>query len=127
TPIAVLKPDQGVATQQIFSSKLLTKNTRSVKISDFISSTKNASAVLSFGKNDLQQAAIAVEPQIQQAIHWLENHGVKNVRMTGSGSAVFGMIDTLILSNNSPPVSWKLKLCRILDSHPHVQWTPIHE
>lgn len=121
TPIAVLKPDHGVATQQIFSSDLLTKNTKPAKIHEFISSTERADTAFTFGRNDLQQAAIAAEPQINQAIHWLEKNGAKNTRMTGSGSSVFGVIDTLNWSNNPPPVSWKLKLCRILDSHHHVQ------
>ena len=123
TSLAILKPEQGVATQQIFSSALLTKNTKPAKISDFISSTKDANAAFDFGRNDLQQAAIAAEPQIEQALRWLKNNGVKDARMTGSGSSVFGAIDALNLSNNSPPVGWKLKLCKILDSHPHVQWS----
>ena len=120
--IAVLKPAKGVATQQIFSSRLLTKNTKPAKISDFSSTTKNMQDMFSFGRNDLQPAAIAAEPQIQQAIDWLQENGTENVRMTGSGSAVFGTVDPLNWSDNPPPVGWKLKLCKILGFSPHVQW-----
>ncbi|MBO5940066.1 MAG: 4-(cytidine 5'-diphospho)-2-C-methyl-D-erythritol kinase [Kiritimatiellae bacterium] len=43
------------------------------------------------GPNDLQRAAIRLYPEIEEALRYLENRGLKHVAMTGSGSAVFGV------------------------------------
>ena len=42
------------------------------------------------GPNDLEEAAIALHPEIGGAMEFLRRAGAEEVRMTGSGSAVFG-------------------------------------
>jgi len=45
------------------------------------------------GLNDLQPAACRLYPEIEQALARLEAAGAREVRMTGSGSTVFGFVD----------------------------------
>lgn len=169
-PIAVVKPVHGVSTQQLFSSPLMTRNTKPAKICDFASfelfsdlylnsnvntitpemqittslgnqikselndkqvSGQNPYAVFDFGCNDLQAAAVASQPQIAQALQWLEKFSGGPARMTGSGSAVFAamrkktdIFDTLEPSTNLIPSGWQFKMCKILEIHPHSQWLP---
>lgn len=44
------------------------------------------------GPNDLQPAAIRLYPGIGEALHRLERQGLSRVTMSGSGSAVYGVI-----------------------------------
>lgn len=128
TAIALLKPNNGVSTQQIFSSNLLTNNTKPATISHFTSSIKNKFSVFDFGRNDLQKAATAIEPEIKQALHQLKSICSGQTRMTGSGSTVFGAvrqnINTPDLSTNFLPLGWQLKMCKILDFSPLSKWLP---
>lgn len=126
--LAVLKPANGVSTQQVFSSNLLTNNTKPATISHFTSSIKNEFSVFDFGRNDLQKAATAIEPQIGQALNLLSSICSGHTRMTGSGSTVFGAIRqnivALDLSTNFLPLGWQLKMCKILDFSPLSKWLP---
>ncbi|CAK7004487.1 4-diphosphocytidyl-2-C-methyl-D-erythritol kinase [Saezia sanguinis] len=150
TPIAVLKPEFGVSTQQLFSSPVLTRNTKPVRMADFASfdlcskrfeneseiqqhallktGAENPYAVFDFGHNDLQQVAVAFQPQIGQALEYLSDLSGGPARMTGSGSAVFAAmrksVDPLEQSTNSLPFGWQFKMCKILDEHPHPDWLP---
>lgn len=42
------------------------------------------------GPNDLEEAAVALHPEIGGAMEFLRKAGAEDVRMTGSGAAVFG-------------------------------------
>lgn len=131
-PIAVVKPPNGVSTQQIFSSPLLTKDTIPAKISTFISdaftkkqadTVKEFCAVFDFGCNDLQTVAEQIEPQIKEAIDKASQYAGSQARMTGSGSAVFAPIRKKVeqveqSTNMALPNGWLFKKCRILPAHP---------
>lgn len=133
-PVVVLKPNAGVATKQIFSSPLLTRNTNSVTMRDFtsfvttetkvkqLSENGKLVAVFGFGHNDLQNAAMSIEPQIGEALSWLEAFTGQKARMTGSGSAVFTVLtqeDKLHKQSTNPlPPGWQFKKCKILDTYP---------
>lgn len=134
-PIAVLKPNKGVATKQIFLSPLLTRNTNPVTMRDFTSYvTANIKAeqmgeegkslaVFRFGHNDMQNAAMSIEPQISEALNWLKASTGQDARMTGSGSAVFAVLpqeDKLLKQSTNPlPSDWQFKMCKILNTHPY--------
>jgi len=114
---AVLKPKNGVPTQQIFQDPLLERGSKTVTIFDF------AALPFGFGRNDLQPVAQRLCPEITLAIEWLGKQGLK-ARMTGSGSAVFANLPLGAELNAMPPVSlgWQLKQCSNLDKHPHSDW-----
>lgn len=77
----VIEPGVSVPTQAIFSSKSLTRNRPSIKVSDFQHYPKGS------WKNDLQNVAVGLFPEILAALDWLSNYG--DARMSGSGSCIF--------------------------------------
>jgi 4-diphosphocytidyl-2-C-methyl-D-erythritol kinase len=94
-----------------------------------------------FGHNDLQAAAQALCPEVEQACRWLESRW-GNSRMTGSGSAVFARLDSsasarsqadapalapspaghLANSLGDLPPAWAGRLCCSLPRHPLWAW-----
>jgi 4-diphosphocytidyl-2-C-methyl-D-erythritol kinase len=149
--LAVVKPAAGVATQAIFRSPLLARNTEPVILegliardTGFVSPTANAAQgrvrerevdeveagdfgplLAGFGRNDLQPPAQAECPEIARAASLLEA-AFGNSRMTGSGSAVFARAGT-----GDQPVAtlpayveagWVGRMCRSLEFHPLAGW-----
>ena len=77
----VIEPGVSIPTPAIFSSKALTRNSPSIKVSDFHRYPQGD------WKNDLQSVAVQLFPEVLSAIEWLHHYG--NAKMTGSGSCVF--------------------------------------
>lgn len=123
---AVLKPEASIATPKIFSSELLTRDTKPATVAGLldvirkrlteaeassetsatstdVSSRKNSVLV---GQNDLQAVAESLCPEVSKACHWLERQ-FGNSRMTGSGSAVFAHLGKVVDSAISPSVATK--------------------
>ncbi|MDE2429572.1 MAG: 4-(cytidine 5'-diphospho)-2-C-methyl-D-erythritol kinase [Burkholderiales bacterium] len=109
----VIEPGVHVPTPAIFSAKELTRNSKSVRIADFSSSTEVQ------WKNDLQTVACALFPEVDEAIQWLSQFG--NAKMTGSGACVFCAFsdesdaDEVIRQISGRWTSWKAKA---LNCHP---------
>ena len=90
----VLQPQAMVPTAQIFRSPELTRNAKSVKITDF-SADAWVFAKPQF-RNDLEAVAKEQFPAVEQALKWLARHDANAVikaRMTGSGACVFAGFD----------------------------------
>ncbi|MBK1682580.1 4-(cytidine 5'-diphospho)-2-C-methyl-D-erythritol kinase [Rhodoferax fermentans] len=110
----VVKPNQGLETQRIFSHPDLKRDTKSAILSGF------AADAFGFGQNDLQSVAEKLCPEISQALDWLKTSGLTG-RMTGSGSAVFAQ--TLHnFETRSAPGSFQVRLCNNLPAHPLQGW-----
>lgn len=110
----VVKPNQGLETQRIFSHPDLKRDTKSAILSGF------AADAFGFGQNDLQSVAQQLCPEISQALDWLKTSGLTG-RMTGSGSAVFAQ--TLHnFETRSAPGSFQVRLCNNLPAHPLQGW-----
>ena len=110
----VLKPEQGLETQLIFSDPSLKRDSETATIRAFVADA------FGFGRNDLQSVAQRLCPGVSQALEWLELHGLKG-RMTGSGSAVFAPV----LQGFDPgpaPGAFQVRLCNSLAAHPLVGW-----
>ena len=110
----VIKPETGMETKQIFSSPLLKRDSDSATISGF------AAAQYDFGRNDLQNVAQQLCPEVQQAINLLETREMHG-RMTGSGSAVFARMPQAIELSHIPS-GWKVRVCENLAVHPLEGW-----
>lgn len=110
----VVKPGSGLDTKTIFSHSLLKRDSVSATISDF------AAMHYQFGVNDLQPVAMTVNPEVSQAINWLDSKGLKS-RMTGSGSAVFAQV-THAIDLHDAPAAWQVKVCENLQLHPLAEW-----
>ena len=91
-----------------------------------------------WGRNDLQSGAIALEPEVARAMQVLGAELARQqlsprfaMRMTGSGSAVFAVVDASALKGNasmssavlaSLPAGWSGRLCHGLREHPLRGW-----
>lgn len=122
---AIIWPGKSVSTAKIFSSPALTRDSKSTKICDFLDIQTSSWPVL-FGRNDLQAVAINEEPEIAKTLHWLKNSLQCEPRMTGSGSAVFGVLpsgEPTNLAELGPwPQDWKGFVAESLSEHPLAQW-----
>lgn len=125
--ITIVKPPSGVATAQLFRSELLKRDTKPATMPDFAGHTVqqgSQSPVLqpyAFGQNDLQAAAVAVCPEIQDCLDWLVSKGLKP-RMTGSGSAVFATHADPVDVSGAPP-EWVVHQSCVMDVHPLFAWS----
>ena len=109
----VIKPNVSIPTAAIFSAKELTRDTKLVKISNFSRAPK------SFGKNDLQEIAIKLFPEVFDVISWLKKYG--DARMTGSGACVFCFFSEEQQADevlNIVPTHWKAWKAKSIKRHP---------
>ncbi|MBN8489692.1 MAG: 4-(cytidine 5'-diphospho)-2-C-methyl-D-erythritol kinase, partial [Burkholderiales bacterium] len=130
---AVVKPPVALPTAQIFSSPLLTRDTKPATVAGLLADATNLSKLMGaqatggVWKNDLQSAAEAICPEVTEAVGWLTRH-FGHGRMTGSGSAAFAGIGTgapflATMPDGSDPFAdlpegWVGRLCRSLERHP---------
>lgn len=125
---AVLKPAASIATQAIFTSPLLRRDTDTVILAGFLAEFGIEGLVAGYGRNDLQPAAEAACSGVAQAARLLEAR-FGNSRMTGSGSAVFARIGRINDTGSPPmatlpevPADWAGRMCRSLQQHPLAGW-----
>ncbi|HJV63009.1 MAG TPA: 4-(cytidine 5'-diphospho)-2-C-methyl-D-erythritol kinase [Albitalea sp.] len=126
---AVVKPPPAIATQDIFTSPLLVRDTEAAILAGFLADVGTAGLLAGFGRNDLQPPAQASCPEVAQAAQLLEAR-FGNSRMTGSGSAVFARIDESEGARSQPmatmlpdlPAGWVGRVCRSLMQHPLAGW-----
>ncbi|MBP6193730.1 MAG: 4-(cytidine 5'-diphospho)-2-C-methyl-D-erythritol kinase [Methyloversatilis sp.] len=91
----VVAPGVSVPTQRIFAAPELTRNTEPCKIADFAATSaenglNGALHGALFGRNDLQAVAVALYPEVAQAVALLGRYiAFEKVRMSGSGACVF--------------------------------------
>lgn len=113
----VIEPGVSIPTATIFSSKELTRNTKTIRITDFPDAQNLFGK--GFGKNDLEVVAAQQFPEVDQAIKWLKTFG--NARMTGSGSCVFCSFEHEQKAQEvlaSIPSHWKAWKARAMQKHP---------
>lgn len=92
----VLQPPVQVSTPYVFSAPELTRQTKTIKISDFSASTQSMASAESF-HNDLQAVVCAKYPQVAAHLAWLDAQAKVfscRARMTGSGACVFAEFAT---------------------------------
>lgn len=135
---AVVKPPAGVETRRIFTDPLLKRDAKPAILEGFLADPARLDDLLdqtgpeAAGSgieivNDLQPVAQRLEPQVGEAIEWLNTRWGCG-QMTGSGSAVFAR-ET---ADNAPllaaaaggssleglPDGWVGRVCRSLVRHP---------
>lgn len=135
---AVVKPAAAIATAAIFSSPLLTRDTKTAIVAGFLADAEALARdeqggvdrpASFFGHNDLQPAAEALCPEVAEVGRWLQAR-FGNSRMTGSGSAVYARagagerpVATMLEGQlEGWPEGWVGRMCRGLDVHPLVGW-----
>ncbi|WP_411726572.1 4-(cytidine 5'-diphospho)-2-C-methyl-D-erythritol kinase [Methyloglobulus sp.] len=81
--LVIIKPDCHVETKEIFSAKDLTRNSKSIRMPDFIRGER---------QNDCLQAVCQRYPPVKAALQDLS--GFSEARLTGTGSCVFAQFDS---------------------------------
>ena len=92
----IFKPPVAVPTPAIFGCSDLTRNSETVKISDFSGRARfigsktglKTTEFQGFGKNDLEPVARKLYPEVDKAMHWAVEQGF-DVRLSGSGGCFF--------------------------------------
>ena len=113
TWFVVVHPGVAVPTPLIFGAEDLTRDTKAVKMLDFSGQSN------SFGRNDLQQVAVRLFPEVASALAWLSNYAP--ARMTGSGACVFAAMESETAAQavvENVPVSWRAWKAKTLRRHP---------
>ncbi len=85
----VIQPPCHIATNEIFSNPLLTRNSKAITIRDL-----KALGLPFEGLNTMQSLVVETHKEVKQALEWLQKHS-KTARMTGSGSSLFSVFDNL--------------------------------
>jgi 4-diphosphocytidyl-2-C-methyl-D-erythritol kinase len=113
----VIEPGVHVPTQAIFSSQALTRNSPSITVSGFQKYPHG------YWKNDLQDVATQLFPEISLALSWLSGYG--NAKMTGSGSCVFcacsdevSAAEVVKAAQATPNKNWTVWAAKALQEHP---------
>jgi 4-diphosphocytidyl-2-C-methyl-D-erythritol kinase len=127
--LAVVKPAANIATQAIFTSPLLVRDTKAAILAGFLADAGVEKLLAGYGRNDLQPPAQAHSPEVAQAAKLLEER-FGNSRMTGSGSAVFARAGKVEGTDRPPmatipadlPSGWAGRMCRSLELHPLAGW-----
>jgi len=81
--VVILKPDCHVNTKEIFSAKDLTRNSKSIKMPDFIEGDR---------RNDCLETVCRSYPIVEEALKDLSEFAV--ARLTGTGACVFAQFDS---------------------------------
>ena len=106
----VLAPAVSVSTRAIFAEPELTRNSKTIKMSDFSAG---------FGRNDLEPVVCRRHAEVAAHLEWLKQFG--DARMSGSGACVFAEFSTerdarSVLSRM--PAEMRGFAVRGLDRHP---------
>jgi 4-diphosphocytidyl-2-C-methyl-D-erythritol kinase len=109
----VLTPPVHVSTEQVFTSKELTRNTIPIKIPPFSAAQ---------GHNDLEPVVCREYPEVARHLQWLKQvAGATMARMTGSGACVFAEFATESAARTAQaqvPADMSGFVARGLDRHP---------
>lgn len=124
----VIEPGVSVPTAAIFTAPDLTRNTKPVRIADFLGHQAESKDSAGFGKNDLQDVAVRLFPPVAEAVEWLGGHGA--ARMTGSGACVFSAFSTEQEAEQvlkQVPAKWIAWKAKSLTKHPMKSLLQINE
>ncbi len=109
--VVVIKPECHVNTKEIFSSKSLTRNSKSIKIADFMAGQH---------QNDCVEVVCQRYPSVKNALVALSEFS--EARLTGTGACVFAQFDskeTAVNAYQSLKINkWQVYLAKGLNESP---------
>jgi len=115
----VLAPQVSVSTKEIFSDPALTRGTKPLKMSPFLSGQ---------GRNDLEASAVRRYPEIAEHLEWLRKRSPRGSfppRMSGSGACVFAEFarrEDADALHKELPAAMRGFVARGLERHPLHDW-----
>jgi len=109
--VVVIKPDCHVDTKEIFSSKDLTRNSKSIRIADFIAGKQ---------QNDCVEVVCQRYPSVKNALVALSEFS--EAKLTGTGACVFAQFDSENSAVNAyaslKKNKWQVYLAKSLNESP---------
>jgi 4-diphosphocytidyl-2-C-methyl-D-erythritol kinase len=109
--VVVVKPECHVNTKEIFSAKNLTRNSKSIKIADFIEGQH---------QNDCVEEVSRQYPSVKEALNALSQFA--EARLTGTGACVFAQFDSENLAleayNSLKKSGWQAYIAKGLNESP---------
>ncbi|WJF89956.1 4-(cytidine 5'-diphospho)-2-C-methyl-D-erythritol kinase [Paraburkholderia bonniea] len=119
----VVTPKVHVPTAAIFSEKSLTRDTKPIRITDFLGQQSFSSAWPDqFGHNDMQRVVAEKYAEVAQGLQWFDQVApAAPARMTGSGASIFATyrsFDEAKLVQSRLPADWQSTVTASLDTHP---------
>ena len=109
--VVVIKPECHVNTKEIFSAKNLTRNSKSIKIADFIAGQH---------QNDCVEVVCQRYPSVRDALVALSEFS--EARLTGTGACVFAQFDSKQEAINAyeslEKSGWRVYLAKGLNESP---------
>ena len=107
----VIKPECHVNTKEIFSAKNLTRNSKSIKIADFIAGQH---------QNDCVEVVKERYPSVKEAMQAMSEFSV--ARLTGTGACVFAQFDSKesaeVAYNSLKNNKWQVYLAKGMNKSP---------
>ena len=110
--VVVIKPDCHVNTKEIFSAKHLTRDSKSIKIADFIAGQH---------QNDCVEVVCQSYPSVKEAL--VDLSAFSEARLTGTGACVFAQFDSELEALNafkSLQSKWQVYLSKGVNQSPLV-------
>ncbi len=108
--VVVIKPDCHVNTKEIFSAKHLTRDSKSIKIADFIAGQN---------QNDCVEVVCQSYPSVKEAL--VDLSAFAEARLTGTGACVFAQFDSELEALNafkSLQSKWRVYLSKGVNQSP---------
>jgi 4-diphosphocytidyl-2-C-methyl-D-erythritol kinase len=109
--VVVIKPECHVNTKEIFSAKNLTRNSKSIRIADFIAGKQ---------QNDCVEVVCQRYPSVKDALVALSEFS--EARLTGTGACVFAQFDSKGAAVNAykslKKNKWQVYLAKSLNESP---------
>lgn len=112
----ILKPDCFISTQELFSQKTLTRDSKPSKFCAYLQTPSN------FG-NNFEPVARKLYPAVEEAFQYLNQYG--QAKLTGTGACVFIEIDLDIdtneIKNNAPCAVFEANSLKISPVFEHLK------
>jgi 4-diphosphocytidyl-2-C-methyl-D-erythritol kinase len=108
--VVVIKPECHVNTKEIFAAKNLTRNSKSIKIADFIAGQH---------QNDCVEVVCQLYPAVKDALVHLSEFS--EARLTGTGACVFAQFDSesaAVSAYRSLKDKWQVYLSKGVNESP---------
>ncbi|MGC9206659.1 4-(cytidine 5'-diphospho)-2-C-methyl-D-erythritol kinase [Acidithiobacillus sp.] len=108
----LVHPGIAVSTREIFTAPELTRQHPPSTIGAFLGGVM---------ENTLQSTVCARYLEVESAIQWLKSHGLRDVRLTGSGACVFGVAEDASSARiiaGQVPLPWRSWAVKGCNRHP---------
>jgi 4-diphosphocytidyl-2-C-methyl-D-erythritol kinase len=108
--VVIIKPDCHVNTKEIFLAKELTRNSKSIKMSDFIAGRH---------QNDCLDVVCQRYPSVKEAL--VDLSGFSGAKLTGTGACVFAQFDSeknAVSTYDSLKDKWQIYLSKCVNKSP---------